>query len=117
MTSRFKVLEKARLILHRHEFCLYHDPRFTIKGIARQADGNVTSPENKPAVMFTLTGAVCRAIYDMTKRRWVDEYNVYSAAMRPLYDRVCLDHYQFLIMCDKLGKAKCLALLDEVIEV
>jgi hypothetical protein len=113
----YKVLERARVILEQSPPCLYHDPHFVHDGMARRADGVPTSPENKPAVMFTLTGSVARAVWELTGETWVDRHILYSAALQPIMDRTCLDHTRFLFVCDRLGREKCLRLIDEVLEI
>jgi hypothetical protein len=116
MVSPIRVLEKAKQVLEENDFCLYHDPRYSHDGIARRTDGIVTAAENVPATQFTLTGAVSRAIYDLTGQTWVTRHDDYERAMYPLQERICYDPSQFLRICDKMGRDGCIKLLNEVLD-
>lgn len=115
MTSPIRILVKARVIVQK-QFCLFHDPRWEVSAIARRADGEPTAPENKPAVFFTPTGAVARAVFNVTGQNWMDQDNLYKAAMAPLMARTSRDTYQFLRICDQWGMERILALFDEAIK-
>lgn len=108
---------RAKYIMQRRLFCLYHDPRFEQDGIARRGDGCSTAPENIPAVMFTLTGAVARAVFELTGEPWTARDEDYCNAMMPLWSRVSFNHAKFLRLCDQMGKEKCIKLLEEVLAI
>lgn len=116
MSSPYRVIQKAIEILETRDFCLFDDPRFNRCGIARRADGTVTSPENLPATMFTLTGAVARAIYDLTGETWIQRATLYDSVMNKLQSRVSYNHRFFLNHCDKLNRDGCIKLLKEVLD-
>lgn len=115
--SPIRILSRAKTILETSQFCLYNDPRYPQNGFARRADGTVTAPENIPAVMFTLSGAVIRAIADLSQERWNVNYDDYYNAISLLQQRISFNDHRFLRECDKMGKEKCLKLLDEVLEI
>lgn len=119
--SPILIQQRARHILATQTFCLYHDPRFPTDGIARRGDGIVTAPENKPAVQFTLIGAVAKATFELHGSPWTKRpasyEDDYHNAMWPLWSRVSFDHMTFLRLCDKMGRDRCIKLLDEVLEI
>lgn len=117
MTSPILIQQRAKKILETRPFCLYHDPRLAYDGIARRGDGISTAPENKPAAQFTLTGAVARAVFELTGETWVDRHDDYCNAMMPLWSRVSFDHGKFLRLCDQMGRERCIKLLEEVLAI
>lgn len=117
MTSPILIQMRAKYILEHQPFCMFHDPRFSQDGIARRGDGIATSPENKPAAMYTLTGAVARAVFELTGEPWTIRHEEYCSAMMPLWSRVSYNHARFLRLCDQMGKDKCIKLLEEVLAI
>src|SRR5688572_16090521 len=101
MTSPYHILQKARDILKANPYCKFDDPRFSKKGIARTAHGIPTSPENEPAEMFTLIGALRLASYRITDNR--ENGEGYTIALNKLQAQTSYNYGQFLRVCDKLG--------------
>ncbi len=114
MTSPIRILVKARILIDK-KFCMFHDPRWPDCGVARRADGVPTAPHNKPAVLFTPTGAVARALFDMTGFDWVTQHDLFAMAMMPIWKRTTSNQTAFLRICDQWCKERILELFDEVI--
>jgi hypothetical protein len=116
MTSPYRVLQVAKQILEKEEFCLYDDPNYSHCGFARTADGNVTSATNRVARQFTLSGAVARAAYSLSGD-WVSGHGgrCYDGAIIMLQEKSATNPVAFLRHCDKLGKEGCIKLIEEII--
>ena len=117
IASPIRILTRAKWIMEHHDFCLYHDPDRKYDGVARRADGLTISAHSKIAAQFTLTGAVAKAVCDVTGEDWIVRHDDYAAAMRPLHERVSFNHMRFLRICDQMGKEKCIKLLEEVLTI
>lgn len=118
MTSPYRVLQVAKEILEKREFCQYDDPRYPdIYGYARTSSGASTDPVNNAARQFTLMGALARASFDLSGN-WISGHGgaCYDIALDKLQSKVSYTNLAFYRHCDKLGKEGCIKLIEEVLE-